>query len=65
MEITPQKIGSSQAQSELLADDGYPIEAPPGFFLEEGPPPSLAGAKRLLVKLGHALLSRCRAGDSI
>jgi len=58
MEITPQESAGSQAKIELSPDDGYPLEAPPGFFLEEAPPPSLGGAKRLLVKLGRKLLGQ-------
>jgi hypothetical protein len=56
MDITPQEIAGSRAQFELSPDDGYPLEAPPGFFLEEAPPPSLGSAKRLLVKLGRKLV---------
>ena len=61
MEITPQEVAGSQTQFEVSPDDGYPLDAPPGFFLEEAPPPSLGGAKRLLVKLGRKLLDQHHA----
>lgn len=52
--MTPQETTLVQDQCEL-AEDGYPIEAPPGFFLREPQSPTLEGMKRLLKKARNAL----------
>lgn len=54
--MTPQETTVVQDQCEL-ADDGYPIEAPPSFFLREPQSPTLEAMKRLFKKAQNALNS--------